>query len=141
MKLLLKNFQCPGDICTLTACIRDFKKAYPHVEICVETTAMYLWENNPFICRDKTNVDKTIDMHYPLIHNSTQGCYHFIHGFRKYLIEQLKMPFEQGNFQIDIHLSEDEKNGAWFKSLNLPTDKKVWIIDAGFKNDFTAKFW
>jgi hypothetical protein len=39
-KFLLKNFQCPGDVLMLTACVRDIKRWYPELEIGVETSTL-----------------------------------------------------------------------------------------------------
>ena len=49
VKLLFRQEQCPGDILTLTASIRDLKKAYPNLLICVKTSANPIWENNPYV--------------------------------------------------------------------------------------------
>ena len=78
-KLLIRNFQSPGDILMLTAAIRDLHKTYPEQYLTnVETSAMELWENNPYI--DKTiNKDDSdveiIEAKYDLIHQSNEGCY------------------------------------------------------------------
>ena len=141
MKLFLKNHQCPGDILMLTAAVRDLKKSHPEFQINCSTTAQELWDNNPNIDRTITekNADRVIDCHYPLIHKSTQGAYHFIHGFRKYLEEQLNVKIESGNFCVDVYLSEEEKNDKYIG--DIVDNKPFWIIDAGYKNDFTCKMW
>lgn len=142
MNILLTNYQSPGDILMLTACVRDLKKAHPEINILVNTSAMELWENNPYIITDlsKVNrVDKLIEMHYPLINTSTQGAHHFIHGFTQYLEKQLNLVIPVTDFCADIHLSESEKNSS-FVHDNVG-DKPYWLIDAGYKNDFTCKMW
>ena len=90
MTILLVNRQSPGDILMLTACVRDLKKVMPDITVGVQTSAMELWENNPNVKKDYGRADRIIQMNYPLIHKSTQGAHHFIHGFHQYLEEKLK---------------------------------------------------
>ena len=143
MKLLLTNYQSPGDILMLTAAVRDLKTAYPEFQVNTKTTAIELWENNPYL--DKTinikTADKAIEMHYPLVHKSTEGSYHFIHGFRLFLEDTLKIKIPAQQFTVDIHLNEKEKTETPFPNLIDWKDKPVWIIDAGYKTDFTCKMW
>lgn len=144
MKLFLTNRQSPGDILMITSAVRDLKASHPNIQINVDTTAMELWENNPHLDRNinRTNADKVIVLHYPIIHKSTQGAYHFIHGFRLYLEEQLNIRIPSGDFCIDIHLSEKEKGCHPVPHLvDWNTPKPIWIVDAGYKIDFTCKMW
>ena len=49
-KIILKNYQSPGDIMMLTAAVRDLKKAHPEkFEIKMDTSCPAIWENNPYI--------------------------------------------------------------------------------------------
>lgn len=141
MKIFLKQNQSPGDILMLTAAVRDLKRNFPDFHINCRTSAQQLWENNPYLDTSVTqfNADKVITCHYPLIHQSTQGAYHFIHGFRLYLEEQLKIKIPSGQFKVDVHLSQKEMNDEYIS--NIVDNKPFWIIDAGYKNDFTCKMW
>lgn len=139
MVILLENHQSPGDILMLTSCVRDLKKAYPEIKIAVKTTAQELWENNPNIINNYERFDKIIQMHYPLINKSTRGSYHFIHGFTQYLEEQLNLKIPVTDFSCDVYLSEEEKHSDYIP--NLIGNKPFWIVDAGYKNDFTNKMW
>lgn len=141
MKIFLKEFQSPGDILMLTAAVRDLKLSHPEYHINCRTSAQELWQNNPYLDRSVTegNADKVIQCHYPLIHKSTQGAYHFIHGFRLYLEEQLNIKIPSGEFKVDVHLSEQEKRDQFIG--NIVDNKSFWIVDAGYKSDFTCKFW
>lgn len=144
MKLFLTNFQSPGDILMLTSCVRDLKKSHPEIGVNVQTSAMELWNNNPYLdgAITKSNADKVVEMHYPLINQSTQGQFHFIHGFRLYQEEQLGMRISAGKFCVDIHLSEQEKNDIYITNvLSGANGRKVWLVDAGYKSDFTCKMW
>ena len=145
MKLFLKETQSPGDILMLTSTVRDLKKSHPEYQINCKTSAQELWNNNPYLDTsiNESNADKIIEMHYPLIHRSTQGQFHFMHGFRLYAEEQLGIKIPAGNFCVDVHLSEQEKNDPYILNIlnEIPKEKKVWLGDFGHKNDFTAKFW
>ena len=47
-KLILKNFQSPGDIVMLTAAVRDLHRSNPGRFVTdVRTPCGHLWENNP----------------------------------------------------------------------------------------------
>ena len=125
----------------LTACVRDLKKSHPDYQINVCTSAQELWQNNPYLDLSVTrqNADKVINMHYPLIHSSMQGQYHFVHGFRLYAEEQLGIRIPAGEFCVDVHLSEQEKNDPYI--TNIVGNEPFWIVDAGGKSDFTCKVW
>lgn len=164
--LILKNSLSPGDIVMLTAAVRDLHKCYPGRYLTdVRTPCSHLWENNPFITPlaepvastlqgkplpqraqgDKTRevpmADEVIDCEYPLIHQSNQAPYHFIHGFIDFLNEKLKLHIKPTAFKGDIHLSDSEK--TWMSQVQEITlaDMPFWIIVAGGKRDFTIKWW
>lgn len=141
-KILLKNHQSPGDIIMLTSAVRDLKRAYPNILIDVDTTAMNIWENNPYITKlDRNDSElKIIQAEYPLIHRSNTSPYHFIHGFRMHLEDVLNIKIQQGDFKGDIHISNLEKK--WINQIEeMGIKRKFWIIMAGGKYDFTAKWW
>lgn len=136
--VFIRNYQCPGDICMLTCAVRDLKNTLPKLRINVGTSASYLWDNNPYLDRSITeqNADKVIDANYPLINRSNTHNYHFVHGFRLDLAKKLQIPIAAGPHEVDIHLSTLEKT---LIRADLP--ERYWIINAGHKQDFTAKMW
>lgn len=140
-RLFLTQNQSPGDILMMTAAVRDLKHRKPDILINCQTSAQQLWENNPNLdlSVNKNNANLVLDMHYPLINNSTRGAYHFIHGFRKYLEQKLMIDIPQGDFCCDVYLSEQEKNDPYIN--NIVDNKPFWIVDAGYKTDFTCKMW
>lgn len=142
-RLILKSFQSPGDVVMLTAAVRDLHVACPgQFQTDVRTSADALWENNPHITPLKENESgvESIDMHYPLIHQSNQRPYHFIHGYTQFLEDKLALRIPVTCFHGDIHLSRDEKNAAPpGRELGVP--ERYWIVIAGGKYDFTAKWW
>lgn len=142
--VILRNFQSPGDIVMLTAAVRDLHRSQPgKFGIDVRTPCPQLWENNPFITSiaDDANDVEVIDCDYPLVHQSNTGPWHFIHGFIRFLSMRLRVNIEPGAFKGDIHLSLEEK--AWISQVQEITRELVpfWIIVAGGKLDFSAKWW
>lgn len=142
-KLILKNFQSPGDIVMLTAAVRDLHRAHPgKYLIDVRTAASQLWENNPYISRidEKEPNVQVLNMEYPLIHHANSRPYHFIHAFVQFLEEKLCIKIPLTEFRGDIHLSTLEK--SWMSQVEETGHKTAfWIIMAGGKYDFTAKWW
>lgn len=142
-RLILRSFQSPGDILMLTAAVRDLHRAYPGEYVTdVRTSVPALWEHNPWITPlDEAAADvRVLDMHYPLIHQSNFRPYHFIHGYAQHLSQQLKRPIPLTEFRGDVHLSDQEKR--WMSQVEeLGHNGPFWIIIAGGKFDFTAKWW
>lgn len=143
-KLVLRNFQSPGDIVMLTAAVRDLHISYPGQFLTdVRTPCPHLWENNPYIT-PLSELDprvEVIDCSYPLINSSNTAPYHFIHGFIQFLNEVLGLHIRPTVFRGDIHLAEEEKN--WISQVHEITREETpfWIIAAGGKYDYTIKWW
>jgi ADP-heptose:LPS heptosyltransferase len=143
-KLILRNFQSPGDIVMLTAAVRDLHLCHPKQFLTdVRTPCPQLWENSPFITslRDDDPQVEVIDCHYPLIHRSNQEPWHFVHAFTDFLRERLAVQIHPTAFKGDIHLSPPEK--SWISQVQEKTRTRVpfWIIAAGGKYDYTVKWW
>jgi ADP-heptose:LPS heptosyltransferase len=142
-KIILKNFQSPGDIVMLTAAIRDLHRCYPHQFLTdIRTSSPQLWQHNPNITSFSANEDdvKIIDCHYPLIHHSNTRPYHFIHGFIDYLNDQLGTAIKPTAFKGDIHLTDTEKADVSFLEQHGIKDG-YWLMVSGGKTDFTIKWW
>jgi ADP-heptose:LPS heptosyltransferase len=142
--LTLKNNQSPGDVVMLTAAVRDLHLAHPRrYKTAVQSPCPALWENNEYITsmHDVETNAEAIDCHYPLIHQSNAGPWHFIHGFHQYLGEKLGLHIPPTEFKGHIPLSEQEKQ--WMSQVQEITREPVpfWIVAAGGKFDFTAKWW
>jgi hypothetical protein len=143
-KLILKNFQSPGDILMLTAAVRDLQCSAPgQFLVDVRTSCPALWENNPHLTPlDENDPEVTmINCDYPLIHESNTLPYHFIHAFRLFLSRTLRVTIKPQAFKGDIHLSEQEK--GWMSQVEeiRGLGTRFWIIVSGGKYDFTAKWW
>ncbi len=143
-KLILINRKSPGDIVMLTAAVRDLHRSHPGKFLTdVRTSAGALWENNSHITplRDDDPEAERIDCQYPLIHLSNFGPWHFVHGFTQHLAETLGVPIAPTDFKGDIHLAPRERQ--WISQVQEITREPVpfWIVNAGGKFDYTAKWW
>ena len=141
-KIILKHFLSPGDVLMLTAAVRDLKLSHKNILIDVRTSCNEVWENNPYLTPlDEEDEDVVIyKVEYPLIHNSNDGQYHFIHGFRKDIEKKLDLIIPSTSFKGDIHISDKEK--SWINQVEEMGEKNnFWIMMAGGKYDFTAKWW
>lgn len=143
MKLLLHNDQEPGDVLMLTAAVRDLHLSYPgQFKTAVQTRWPDLWLNNPHITAIEAmgKPDRTYECAYPLINFSNERPFHFIHGFMQHLEWRLGVRIKPSAFHGDLHLSSNEliDHGPL---RHLGHDGSFWIIVAGGKRDFTAKWW
>lgn len=142
-RVILKSFQSPGDIVMLTAAVRDLHLANPgRFQTDVRTAADALWQHNPHLIPLKEGDPgvEVLDMHYPLIHQSNRRPYHFIHGYAQYLEQQLGVSVPVSDFRGDVRLTAEEKSlPCPGQELGVP--EHYWIIVAGGKYDFTAKWW
>lgn len=143
-KLILRNFQSPGDIVMLTAAVRDLHLCHPEEFVTdVRTSCPDLWLHNPYLqSLDENDPDvEVLDCHYPLIHRSNQAPYHFLHGFIEFLNDQLGTQVRPTTFKGDLHISEDEK--AWFSAVEETAGQSTpfWLLVSGGKYDFTIKWW
>ena len=143
-KLILRNFQSPGDIVMLTAAVRDLHRCHPDEFVTdVRTSCPDLWHHNPHITPlDEHDPDVTmVDCHYPLIHRSNQEPRHFLDGFVEYLNEQLGLRIRVTDFRGDLYISQAEKD--WFREIEGREGASLpfWLFASGGKFDFTAKWW
>lgn len=144
VRLVIRQFQSPGDIVMLTAAIRDLHKSYPGWFLTdVRTSCADLWEYNPYITPLKDSDPEVIQFKaaYDLIHTSNQGCHHFIHGFIQDLNDRLGIQIKPTELKGDIYIGDVEK--TWYSQIREMTGKDLpfWIINAGCKDDFTCKLW
>ena len=143
LQIILKSFQSPGDVVMLSAAIRDLHRAYPgRFQTDMRTSAPALWEYNPYLTRlsESQSGIRILDMHYPAIHESDQRPYHFIHGYVQYLEQQFNLRIPLTKFCGDIYLSAQEKQLPP-PGVEHGVPEQFWILVAGGKYDFTAKWW
>jgi len=140
-KVIIRNSQSPGDIVMLSAAIRDLYLSHPEIGIDVRTSAEEIWENNPYVVKLNEKHKDVEDIHvdYPLIHESNEGQYHFIHGYRKDIEKKLGVSIKPTKFKGDIHISKKEK--SWMSQIEeMGIKDDFWIIISGGKRDYTCKW-
>lgn len=113
-EVLFHNRQAIGDILTMTAAIRDFKKQFPDTRVGVNTTAMHLWDNNPNI--DHTFRAGSLEANKATIkigpgfltNKSGLWDYHMANAFRMDIQNKMGLKFTQGEIRPDIWLTQEE---------------------------------
>jgi ADP-heptose:LPS heptosyltransferase len=143
-KLLLTNYQAPGDVVMLTSALRDLHLCHPgEFLIDVDTDCPELWENNPYLTPlDRKDPDvQVVECRYPLIEFSNKRPVHFVHGFIENLNHQLGLSIRPTRVAGDIHLSTEEKLGPSPVEEITHAPIPYWIIVAGGKFDCTIKWW
>jgi len=139
-KFVLLHNRAPGDVVVLTALARDLKLAYPNVEIDVDTSAMDLWRNNPYLTeglkkkKDKTGIEMIKCQYGDGIREQNSATVHFLSYFHRDFKKQTGLNVPLTLPYPDLHLSEQEKAVA-------PIEGRYWIVISGGKSDFTAKVW
>lgn len=128
----------------LTAAVRDLHGCYPgQFQTDVRTSSPQLWENNPYLTplSEGDPTVQVLECHYPLIHRSNHGPYHFLQGFSDFLNNRLGLQIKPLAFRGDIHVSRQER--AWISQVHEITgdDPPFWIVTSGGKFDYTTKWW
>jgi len=143
-RLILRNFQSPGDILMLTAALRDLHRCHPdQFQTDVRSSCPDFWLNNPWLTPLDEEADdvEVIDCQYPLIHRSNQEPWHFIHAFMHDLSDKLGVRITPTAFRGDLHLSDEEEAAPGPLADEFPPELPWWLIDAGGKYDYTIKWW
>ena len=115
-EILFHNRQAIGDILTFTCGIRDFKKQFPDTRVGVISTAMHIFDNNPYIDHSfrpgTLENDKKILKVGPgwLTNKSNSLDYHMCNAFRLDMQNKLNVKITQGPIRPDIWLTEEEYN-------------------------------
>lgn len=113
-EIIFHNRQAFGDILTMTCAVRDFKAAFPDTRIGVSTTAMHIWDNNPYIDHSfrKGLDDSILTKTGPgfLTNKSNVWNFHMANAFRMDIENKLNLTFTQGPIRPDIWLTQEEYN-------------------------------
>lgn len=143
-KLILTNFQAPGDAVMLTAAVRDLHRCHSGKFFTdVRTSYPQLWLNNPYLTpmQESDPEVAVIPCHYPLIESSNQIPRHFVEGFSDHLNRLLGLTINATEFKGDIHLSPEERTLPSPIATLLGSVCPHWLIVAGGKEDLTIKWW
>lgn len=149
-RVILQNFQAPGDVVMITAAVRDLHINHPgKFLIDVRTSSMSIWESNPYLTPLEES-DPRVEIYkleYPLIHSSNQGPWHFSEAFTEEIEDKLGVRIKQRIGKGDIHIGPNEEvwgkteRQSWFSEYGYDPEINYWILNAGWKNDFTCKMW
>ena len=144
MRILLRNYQSPGDTLMLTAAASCLKQARPSWEIYVSTPDPALWRFNASVrgflydaeC-SAVKFDKVVNCEYPSIHESNESGKHFVTGFTEHL-----------SGVLGFHIPQTQWTGRLLRPWEYALGPKevdhlqqYWVVFAGGKYDFTAKWW
>jgi ADP-heptose:LPS heptosyltransferase len=143
-KLILHCRLSPGDVVMLTAAVEALHAQHAGRFLTdVRTPCPALWAHNPFLTRlsDDDPEVRHVDCHYPLVHRSNKLPFHFIHGYVRYLAEQLGVALDPVAFRGNIHLSNAERSAPSRVGELAGGAQPYWMICAGGKYDFTIKWW
>lgn len=143
-KIVFVNGQSPGDGVALVFAIRSLHETHPGKFI-TDLRCPYgqLVEGDPCITPLDENDPsvEVIQATYETIHESNQKPHHFIMSFLKDMETAVGVNIKPTNFSGFLHINEQEK--YWYSAVYQELNKDVpyWIIDAGYKNDYSAKQW
>jgi len=127
-EIIFHNRQRIGDIFMFTCAVRDFKKAYPDVKVGTMSTAMHIWDNNPYVDRTLKPFyaeGKTLENVTPadflngstnvlkigpggLTNSSNRIDWHFANAYRMSIEKALNIHIEQGESRGDIWMTREE---------------------------------
>jgi len=115
--------------------VRDMKRVFPKWPINVASTAMHIWDNNPYLDRSLTPENAEVLEIGPsyLTNASNRDDRHFANAFRISIEQKLGIQIPQGLIKPDIWMTQEEIDTP--PIVNPP----YWIILAGEKGDWTAK--
>ena len=143
-KLILTNYQSPGDIVMLTGAVRDLHRCHPGEFLTdVRTSCRGLWIHHPFLTSlaDNDPEVEQIELRYPLVEESNRFPGHFLHGFCNYLNAALGTAIRPTECRGEIVLSMEERLLPSQVNRITGHDLPYWIIVAGGKRDYTVKWW
>jgi ADP-heptose:LPS heptosyltransferase len=139
-KVILKQWQAPGDLLMLSVALRDLHKNYPD-KFLTDVFCCYpeVFFNNPYITwMPKNNCTPMVDIKYDKIRDilAPQGC-HFSDVFIFYFNELFNIDIRKTSMRPDIHLTKNERSEILLNRLNIK--KPYWIINTGVKMDIPIK--
>jgi ADP-heptose:LPS heptosyltransferase len=143
--IILRNHLSPGDVTCMSAAIYSLHKAYPdRFATAVDTSCNAIYEHNPDIIPLAKALEmgaEKIDMHYNAVNECNQRAIHFMEAYCEHLENCLNLRIPLKTNRPHIYLSKQEK--SWMSQVQEITGKptKYWLVNAGVKQDYTAKQW
>lgn len=144
-KFIFKNHQSPGDILMLLHAITSLHSTFPNKYITdVRVSCLDIFYKNPLITQLNENDEDVLFIHaqYPTIHQSNTHSVKFLGAFNQNLEEQLEIKIKPSVDKGFLHILDEEKDWLPEDFTNkYGKEKQYWILNAGHKQDFTAKTW
>lgn len=145
--LRIEQHMAPGDAVVLSAAVESLHRAHPGRYLtAVATTAPPLWEHHPRVVPPDrlariTARPRVVRGDYPAINRSDDRAVHFMQACCESLQDQLGVPVPLLVNRPHLHLSDEER--GWMNQVHEVTGdpSAYWVVNAGHKNDFTAKWW
>lgn len=136
-EFIFHNRQRIGDILVFTCAIRDFKTAYPDTRVNVVSTAMHIWDHNPYI--DST-LKQTTDNLIKIgpgkgTNQSNRIDWHFTNSYRISIEDALNIHIPQGESRPDIWLTQEEYDAP--RIMEAP----YWIIVVSGEKGWGCKMY
>lgn len=116
----------------MTGALEALHSQYPGKYLTnVDVSVPAVFENNPHVT-SFSSPDRVIEMKYD-INQADHRPIHFLQGFTDHLEQQLGIRLSCNVKRPYLYLTDQERGHCDFKNF--------WLINAGYKNDFTIKKW
>jgi ADP-heptose:LPS heptosyltransferase len=142
IKVIIYNNLCVGDVLVMGSSILMLHQQYPGRFITdVACPHRSVYDHNPYIIKLNPNDPETIHLWttYPLVNRTNQRPVNFMEGYVDWFRTQFDIDLILDTNRPHIFLSKEEKvNNMIEQQYGI---KKFWVINAGWKNDYTCKRW
>ena len=141
--LILQTETALGDTLVTTNFFKDFKEQYPNYEIYykVDSNNSYaidqkidVFKNNPNVTIwNGEHIDKIVKYNCgDFLEGSKQHDNIMNHSIYEIFKKETGIEVKQNTFNSDIYLSDKEKTNFVLRKFNIPTDKPICLICAGY---------
>jgi len=143
--VLFQTVHAPGDAVVAEAAIASLHARHPGKYLTdVEGVAGEIWDYHPLIRRLTGPVREraiVVPLQYPLVDFSNARPVHFMQAYCEHLEWRLGVPVPLTVAHPRLYLSGEER--SWVSQVQelLGKPTRYVIVNAGHKNDFTAKWW
>jgi ADP-heptose:LPS heptosyltransferase len=140
-RIAFSHSRALGDVVVMTAAVRDFKLAYGDAaEVYVQSHFPQVWANNPHVAghislQRPTQMPTHALSYGPSLRELNNERRHFVTAFHVSIADRTKGEFAPPCTapEPDLHLSD--------RDAAPDPGGRYWVLFAGRKNDFTAKYW
>lgn len=141
--VVLRHHLSPGDVVVLTGAVRSLHLAHPgQFAVNVDTSFAAAWEHSPDVAGPEEMARhapaETVEVHYPAINRCGREPIHMLAAYCEHLSEQLGVPVPPRTNRPHLWLSRRERE--WLNQAEEAGHRgKFWLLNAGVKQDYTAK--